>query len=66
MKAPDRNAQAFPKARMHRDVAVPLTGNADRNVGVAMIPHHQGAIDMARIAAEQGSDPQIRKPSAGP
>lgn len=26
MTVPDRNAQAFPKARMHRDMAVPLTG----------------------------------------
>jgi len=46
--------------RMHRDMAVTFSGNADRDFAAAMIPHHQGAIDMALIALEHGRDPEVR------
>jgi uncharacterized protein (DUF305 family) len=47
--------------KMHMDMNVPLTGNADRDFAQSMIPHHQGAIDMARIELEHGKDPELRK-----
>lgn len=46
--------------KMHRDMNVPFTGEADVDFVRGMIPHHQGAIDMARIVLEHGSDPEIR------
>lgn len=48
-------------ARMHKAMDIPYTGDADRDFAAGMIPHHQGAIDMARIELEHGTDPEMRK-----
>lgn len=61
------SSKAFKAAndKMHADMAVPLTGNADVDFVRGMIPHHQGAIDMARIVLDYGEDPEIRKLAEG-
>jgi uncharacterized protein (DUF305 family) len=51
--------------KMHMDMNVGLTGDADADFARSMIPHHQGAIDMARIALKHGKDPEIRKIAEG-
>jgi uncharacterized protein (DUF305 family) len=59
--SPSSKAFVEANAKMHKDMAVPLTGNADVDFVQGMIPHHQGAIDMAKIVLEHGKDPGIRK-----
>ena len=48
--------------RMNRDMmGAPMTGDPDRDLVTMMMPHHQGAIDMARIYLRDGKDPAIRR-----
>ena len=47
--------------RMHSSMMIDYTGNADVDFARAMIPHHQGAIDMAEVELKYGKDPELRK-----
>jgi uncharacterized protein (DUF305 family) len=47
--------------KMHADMAIEFTGDADVDFIKGMIPHHEGAVDMARIVLEHGKDAEVRK-----
>ena len=51
--------------RMHSNMMVPPSGDPDRDFAVMMIPHHQGAVDMARIQLQYGKDPVLRRLAQG-
>ncbi len=46
--------------KMMKDMHKPFTGNADVDFRVHMIPHHQGAVDMARIALKHAMDAETK------
>jgi uncharacterized protein (DUF305 family) len=47
--------------RMQQDMSSGMTGDPDIDFARMMIPHHQGAIDMARLQLEHGKNPQLRQ-----
>jgi len=58
---PATKAYREANAKMHRDMDMPFTNDADIDFVRAMIPHHQGAIDMAKVQLQYGKDEQARK-----
>lgn len=57
------SAAAFAEvnAKMHKDMTIEFTGDADVDFMKGMIPHHQGAIDMAQVLLKYGKDADTRK-----
>lgn len=59
--SPSTAAYKAANDRMHADMTIKFTGNADVDFMRGMIPHHQGAIDMAKVVLQHGSDPAVKK-----
>ena len=58
---PSTKAYKQANMKMHKDMDIAYSGDADVDFLRGMIPHHQGAIEMARIVMAQGKDPEVRK-----
>jgi uncharacterized protein (DUF305 family) len=65
-ESPSTKALQAAMEEMHTAMmAVPYTGNADRDFVAGMIPHHQGAVDMAKAELQYGHDPALRHLAQG-
>ena len=59
--SPSTQAYIESSAKMHAAMEVDYTGNVDLDFATMMVPHHQGAIDMAKIVLRYSKDPQTRR-----
>ncbi len=60
-ETPAAKAYRQANAKMHRDMDITFSNDADVDFVRGMIPHHQGAIDMAKVALQNAKDEQVRK-----
>ena len=51
--------------KMDTGMAIPPTGDPDRDFARMMIPHHQGAVDMALAELRFGRDERLRRLAQG-
>ena len=51
--------------RMHRDMTIVPSGDPDRDFAAMMVPHHQGAVDMAKAELQFGKNPVLRRLAQG-
>ena len=50
---------------MHRDMSIVPSDDPDRDFAAMMIPHHQGAVDMAKVELQFGKNPALRRLAQG-
>jgi uncharacterized protein (DUF305 family) len=51
--------------RMHKDMNIVPIDDPDRDFAAMMIPHHQGAVDMAKVELQFGKNPVLRRLAQG-
>jgi uncharacterized protein (DUF305 family) len=50
---------------MHRDMSIVPSGDPDYDFAAMMIPHHRGAVDLAKAELQFGKNPVLRRLAQG-
>ena len=58
---PADKAFAASMKTLMKGMNVEPTGNPDKDFVLMMMPHHQGAIDMAKVELQYRTDPELRQ-----
>jgi len=60
---PSPAARAYMDAaiRMHLDMAVPYSNDADKDFAATLEAHHKGAVAIAQVELQYGKDPKMRQ-----
>lgn len=60
-EAPSSQAYMAANEKMHHNMSMDYSGDADVDFVRGMIAHHQGAIDMAKVELKYGKDNEMRR-----
>lgn len=61
MEQPFLSENAAAMNKMMADMTIKPTGDVDRDFVAMMVPHHQGAVDMAKAELKYGQNEQLRR-----
>lgn len=59
--SPSTKAYQAVNAKMHADMNIKFSGDADVDFVKGMIPHHIAAVEMAKVVLQYGKDPELKK-----
>ena len=57
--SPSTEAFKASTEKMMKNIDRPMNGNADQDFVAGMLPHHVGAVDMAKVEIQYGKDPKM-------